>query len=194
MNTLFNLEPIFPEGFHYFPHFISVEEEIDLYNEILKHELNNFNFQGYTANRKVAGFGYDYSFHNHTISKGKAIPAAFNNLIGKVSDKLSVAAHEFVELLITEYPIGSVINWHRDAPPFGIIAGISLMSDCTFRLRPQDKAKQALSSVISFSVKRGSLYTMQGPARNEWQHSISAVKQVRYSITLRTIKSQVRSI
>jgi len=51
--------------------------------------------------------------------------------------------------LVTEYPEGSVINWHRDAPPFDVIAGISLLPDCTFRLRPQEKLKQGRGSVIS---------------------------------------------
>ncbi len=77
-----------------------------------------------------------------------------------------------------------MINWHRDAPPFDIIAGISLMSDCNFRLRPQDKAKQTKAFVISFPVNRRSLYIIQGAARSNWQHSITPVKQTRSSITL----------
>ncbi|MBX9850590.1 MAG: alpha-ketoglutarate-dependent dioxygenase AlkB [Cytophagaceae bacterium] len=91
-------------------------------------------------------------------------------------------------MLVTEYPTGSVINWHRDAPPFDLIAGISLLSDCKFRLRPHDKSKQCRTSIISFPVKRRSLYIMQGPARTDWQHSIAPVKETRYSITLRTLK------
>jgi len=62
------------------------------------------------------------------------------------------------------------------------------MSDCTFRLRPNDKAKQTSASVISFPVRRRSLYVIQGPARSDWQHSITPVKQIRYSITLRTLR------
>jgi len=81
-----------------------------------------------------------------------------------------------------------VINWHRDAPPFDLIAGVSLLTDATFRLRPYDKEKQGRGSVISFTAERRSLYVMQGPSRSEWQHSIAPVKAVRYSITLRTLK------
>ena len=51
-------------------------------------------------------------------------------------------------------------KWHRDAPSFNIIVGISLNEDCVFRLRPHEKM------------------------------SISFVKDVRYSITLRTLKSE----
>jgi len=136
----------------------------------------------------VVSFGYDYNFDKRTISKGKEIPMAFTALIEKVSHKLSINSNDFAELLVTEYPVGSVINWHRDAPPFDIIVGISVLSDCIFRLRPHDKTKQNRKSIISLPVKRRSLYVMKGPSRSEWQHSISPVKEVRYSITLRTLR------
>jgi len=108
-----------------------------------------------------------------------------------VSRQISVAANQFAELLVIEYPPGAVMNWHRDAEPFDLIAGISIMEDCTFRLRPQEKAKQTRTSVISFPVKRRSLYVMKGPARTDWQHSVTPVKQTRYSITLRTLKGKL---
>lgn len=188
MHTLFPLIPDFPPGFSYYPGFITEEEEAQLCMEISKIELHNFNFQGFKANRKVASFGYDYSFENGSLTKGKDIPALFDFLIERVARHLSVTSNEFAELLVTAYPVGSVINWHRDAPPFDLIAGISLMADCTFRLRSYNKAKQNRASVISFPVERRSLYTMQGPARSDWQHSITPVKEMRYSITLRTLR------
>jgi alkylated DNA repair dioxygenase AlkB len=189
MSTLFPIEPAYPPGFQYFPEFISTEEEEQLIAACSNTELKTFLFQGFEAKRKVASFGYDYSFDRRSLSKGKDIPAAFDSLIGKVSHHLSIPPEQFAELLVTEYPVGSVINWHRDAPPFDLIAGISLQSDCTFRLRPHDKAKQGRGSVISFPVKRRSLYVIHGESRTDWQHSIAPVKQVRYSITLRTLLS-----
>jgi alkylated DNA repair dioxygenase AlkB len=109
-------------------------------------------------------------------------------MIEKVAKHLGRNIDEFAELLVIEYPVGSVINWHRDAPPFDIIAGISLNSDCKFKLRPHEKTLQNRSSIVTVDVKRRSLYIMEGAARSEWQHSISPVKEVRYSITLRTLK------
>jgi alkylated DNA repair dioxygenase AlkB len=188
MNTLFELQPDFPEGFTYLPHFITEDEEARLLSGISIIDLHNFSFQGFTANRKVASFGYDYSFDNRGLTKGQEIPRAFDFIIDKVSKQISTTPKQFVELLITQYPAGSVINWHRDAPPFDVIAGISLMSDCTFRLRPQEKTKQTRNNIISFPVKQRSLYVMSGSSRSEWQHSIAPVKQTRYSITLRTLK------
>ena len=192
MNTLFDIPPELPEGFTYIEEFLTKDEEESLYQEILKIDLHNMIFQGIEAKRKTASFGYDYSFDKRQLSKGKEIPGSFSSLIQRVGDKFEVKVEDFAELLVTEYPVGSVINWHRDAPPFDMIAGISLMSDCIFKLRPHDKAKQNRSSIISFPVQRRSLYLMQGPARSEWQHSIAPVKQVRYSITLRTLKTTIQ--
>ena len=187
MTSLFPIQPQFPECFTYQDSFLTKEEETNLLDEVRKLDLHNMIFQGYTANRKVASFGFDYSFDKRQLSKGKDIPEAFHNLIGKVAHHLSMDPSNFQELLVTEYPVGSVINWHRDAPPFQLIAGISLLSDCIFRLRPYDKAKQGRASIISFPVSRRSLYIIDGPARSEWEHSIRPVKEVRYSITLRTL-------
>jgi alkylated DNA repair dioxygenase AlkB len=187
MDTLFPIEPILPAGFSYHENFLTIEEEQRLCKEILKMNLHTFLFQGFEAKRKVASFGYDWSFEKRILSKGKDIPSVFDSLINKVAAYLQIDRNQFAELLVTEYPIGSVINWHRDAPPFDIIAGISLASDCIFKLRPHDKSKQGRGSVISLPVRRRSLYIMQGPARSEWQHSITPVREIRYSITLRTL-------
>jgi alkylated DNA repair dioxygenase AlkB len=189
--TVTELFPIIlklPEGFLYHENFLTVDEETSLLNIIKHFELRPMLFQGFEAKRKVASFGYDYSFDKKQLIKGKAIPSEFGFIVSKVASHLSVPTDVFVELLITEYPIGSVINWHRDAPPFDIIVGISLLSDCTFRLRPHAKERQTRKSTLSFPVKRRSLYRMSGIAREEWQHATSAVSEVRYSLTLRTLR------
>lgn len=189
MNTLFPVEPAFPEGFAYYPDFIDIKEEQEFIQAISKTELHSFNFHGYEAKRKVASYGYDWSFEKRSLSKGKEIPVVFHSIIKKVAGHLSIPETSFAELLVTEYPAGAVINWHRDAPPFDIIAGVSLLSDCIFRLRPYDKTKQKRNAIISFPVKQRSLYIIQGSARSEWEHSIAPVKEIRYSITLRTLKN-----
>jgi alkylated DNA repair dioxygenase AlkB len=190
VDTLFPVEPIFPKGFNYFPNFITVSEESELIKQISGIDLQTFHFQGYEAKRKVASFGFDYNFEKKTLSRGKEIPPSFLWIIEKVAKHLNIAREAIAELLLTEYPTGSVINWHRDAFPFDLVAGISLSDDCMFRLRPHDKTKQGKNSIISFPVHKRSLYVLAGQARTEWQHSIAPVKSVRYSITLRTLKTR----
>jgi alkylated DNA repair dioxygenase AlkB len=43
------------------------------------------------------------------------------------------AASKWAEALVTEYTTGAGIGWHRDAPVFGIVAGISLGGTCRMR-------------------------------------------------------------
>jgi alkylated DNA repair dioxygenase AlkB len=189
MNLLFPVERSLPEGFVYIEDFISKQEENLLLQAASKAELHHLVFQGYEAKRKVASYGYDWSFDKRSLTRGKEIPLEYQFLVQRVADYLSLVPEQIAELLVTEYPVGSVINWHRDAPPFDIIAGISLLSDCTFKLRPHDKNKQNRRATISLTVRRRSLYIMQGESRSEWEHATAPVKEVRYSITLRTLRN-----
>ncbi|HUQ66834.1 MAG TPA: alpha-ketoglutarate-dependent dioxygenase AlkB [Flavitalea sp.] len=187
MLTLFPVEPVLPEGFTYTPDFLSEEEENGLIATISDIELQTFIFQGYEAKRKFASFGMDYSFTHRKLKRGNPIPDRLIHLVEKVSNHLALPPASIGELLILEYPPGAAINWHRDAPPFDIIIGLSLLSNCVFKLRPHDKNKQGRNSIISLPVGRRSLYVMRGPVRSEWQHSTAPVKDTRYSITLRTL-------
>lgn len=188
MGLLFEIPPVFPGGFSYFPDFITVEEEAFLIEKISAIPLKPFVFHGFSALRKTASYGFDYSFSSGKLSESQPIPSAFQPIIARVAAVLQVPSSGIAELLLTEYPPGSVINWHRDAPPFGVIAGISLQSDCTFRLRPNDPKMQGRKAIVSFTAKRRSLYIIAGESRSEWQHSIAPVTHTRYSITLRTLK------
>jgi len=177
-----------PVGFFYYPHLISNDEEKILHDEILKISLLPLLFPGYEAKRKVASFGHDWNFQTGTLSKGREIPHTFQFIIEKIAKKISIPDERLGELLITEYPVGSVINWHRDAPPFDVIAGISLLITYIFRFRPYEKSKQNRKAIISVALQPRSLYIISGKARTDWEHSIPTLKQIRYSITVRTLK------
>ena len=186
MNTLFPEERLLPEGYLYVPDFISETEEAELLALISTLQLQKFVFQGFEAKRNYASFGMDYNFDHNTIRQGQPIPDGFVPLIEKVRQYLHLEK-EIAELLVLEYPVGAVINWHRDAPPFDIIVGISLLSDCLFKLRPQEKSKRTRKAIVTLPIKRRSLYLMQGAARSDWQHSTAPATAHRYSVTLRTL-------
>lgn len=188
MLTLFDQPPSLPEGFHYYPDFITVEQEQQLLAEIQGTALHPMVFQGYTAKRKVASFGYDFNFTTRQLTKGRPIPAQLGWLLDKVAAHLSISPEEIAELLFTEYPPGSLINWHRDAPPFDRIAGISLGAECLFKLRPYEKSLRSKKNSYSLPVAPRSIYIIEGEARSEWEHSTAPVADTRYSITLRTLK------
>jgi alkylated DNA repair dioxygenase AlkB len=162
-------------------------EEGTLIEAIQKIHLSPMVFQGYEALRKTESFGYDYSFEHRSLSSGKPIPPVFQPIIHKATQFARLEPGSIAELLVTEYPPGAVINWHRDAPPFGVIIGLSLLEDCIFKFRPHAETVRSRKSVISFPVARRSIYVISDEARSDWQHSIAPVRKTRYSITLRTL-------
>ncbi len=188
MNTLFDVTPVLPEGFSYHTNFISETEEIQLVKLIQQFDLQPMKFHEYEAKRKIISFGNGWSFTEQKLKEGNPIPAEFDFLIEKIANHRSIGKESIAQFLITQYPVGAIINWHRDAPPFASIAGVSLLSDCIFKLRPQDVSKQTRSATISLPVQRRSLYIMQGISKIEWQHSTAPCDRVRYSLTFRTLK------
>jgi alkylated DNA repair dioxygenase AlkB len=188
MNTLFDITPELPQGFNYYSDFINEVEERDLITYIGSLQLTTMKFHQYEAKRKVISFGKGWSFTEQQLKEGDEIPVQFSFLMERIASRLTISKELIAQLLVTEYPPGSVINWHRDAPPFDIIAGVSLLSDCNLKLRPHEKIKQTRKATKSLQVERRSLYTMQGPAKNEWQHSTAPLNKVRYSLTFRTVK------
>ena len=72
---------------------------------------------------------------------------------------------------------------------FGDVVGISLLSACTFRFRRKKGAGWERSSLV---LAPRSAYLLHGPARTEWEHSIPAVTELRYSITFRNFRDGAR--
>ncbi len=101
----------------------------------------------------------------------------------KNARRISRASHPPV---ITEYSPGSPIGWHRDVPQFEIIIGISLKSSCRFRFKPY----RGEGKIVAMSLEPRSAYILREAARWQYQHSIPAVKALRYSITFRTWRSK----
>jgi len=89
-------------------------------------------------------------------------------------------------VLVTEYRPGTPLGWHRDAPEYERVAGVSLGGWARMRLRryPAGKDKS-----LALELAPRSAYQMQGAARWQWQHSIPATKELRYSITFRTLRA-----
>jgi alkylated DNA repair dioxygenase AlkB len=91
-----------------------------------------------------------------------------------------------MEGMVTEYSPGAPIGWHRDAPQFGTVIGISLGSTSRMRFKPY----KAEGKPVGLTLEPRSIYLMRGPARWKFQHSIPPVKELRYSITFRTLRGR----
>lgn len=119
----------------------------------------------------------------------KTIPEFLTAIRERAAAIAGMRADEIVQAMVTEYSAGTPIGWHRDSPQFETIIGISLASACRLRLKPY----QGEGKIISVMVDPRSIYVMRGAARWEFQHSIPAVKELRYSITFRTLSKKRNS-
>lgn len=141
---------------------------------------------GVTAKRKVVHFGWDYGYDSWTISPTDPIPEWLLPLRTRTAGIMHVPAKAIQEVLVTRYEPGAGIGWHRDAPMFGpIVVGVSLAGTCRMRFQhTADGTRRTAQAVLG----PRSAYMLAGAARFLWQHSIPPTKELRYSITFRTLR------
>lgn len=178
--------PRLPDGFKYHPDFISPADERELVRQIEPLPLKEFEFQGYTGKRRVISFGWRYDFNDRELQRADDIPPFLLPLRARAAAFAGLPPDGFRHVLITEYSPGAAIGWHRDKAVFGEVIGVSLISPCRFRLRRQEPGGKWQR--VTLDAEPRSVYLLAGPARTDWEHSIPAVDQLRYSITFRSFK------
>ncbi len=147
-------------------------------------EFSEIKMHGVAARRRAAHFGYDYAYDSAAIAPGPPFPEFLLALAERLAPLAGVQRGQLVEALVTEYPPGAPIGWHRDAPQFGLVAAVSLVSPCHFRFRHGSSGRAS----ATLTVEPRSAYVLSGDARSKWQHSITPAKELRYSITMRTLR------
>ena len=177
--------PALPEGFVYQPEFLSAEEERALLAAIARLPLEQAKFKEYTARRRIAYFGHDYDFSANRLGDAPPIPEFLEPLRAKLGGWMGLAPADFVTALVAEYRPGTPLGWHRDAPDYERVAGVSLGGWARMRLRRYPPGKD---KPVVLELAPRSAYQMSGAARWQWQHSIPATKELRYSITFRTLR------
>jgi len=176
---------VLPAGFRYQPALIDAVEERRLLKTMQALAFKPFEFHGFTGKRETVSFGWRYDFNGGGLAKTNDMPEFLLPLRAAASAFSGLEPEQFQQVLLTKYPPGSTIGWHKDRSVFGEVIGISLLSPCTFRFRKKTGTKWERASIIA---EPRSAYLLAGPARTEWQHSIPAVAALRYSITFRNLK------
>ncbi len=186
-----------PNGFAYRDDFLAIDEEASLADEITRVAFSAFEMHGVAAKRRVAFFGRSYD----VASKSPPIPEFLMPLRQRLATWAGLEPDAFAMALINEYPPGAPIGWHRDAPQYDMVAGVSLLSSCRMKfrpyVRPQSRAALAASgerrvATHEITLERRSAYLMKREARSAFEHHIPAVEALRYSITFRTLRSSFR--
>lgn len=181
----FTNESALPEGLIYAAEFISRDEERELVSAISELQFGEIKMHGVVAKRRAAHFGRSYEYQSARVGAAPPIPDFLLLLRERIADFTGCRPDDFAEVLVTEYPAGAGIGWHRDAPAFDFIVGISLLSECTMKFRPWPPTQ---AKPLSLLLEARSLYVLRGAVRTRWQHHIPSAKRLRYSITLRTLR------
>jgi alkylated DNA repair dioxygenase AlkB len=183
---LFGAGSSLPAGFRYQPGLVSPGEERSLIEHFAELPFREFEFRGYVGKRRTVSFGWEYDFSTEQVLPTKDMPDFLRPLREKAASFVGLAASELPHALVTEYQAGAAIGWHKDKGVFGDVVGVSLLAPCVFRLR---RRKGDTWERASVTAEPRSAYLLRGSARMEWEHSIPAVRSLRYSVTFRTLRS-----
>src|SRR3954451_18374909 len=177
---------IVPDWLTYRDDVLSADEEERLMRVIAALDFDDVVMRAQAARRTVRSFGWRYRFDERVLLPADPLPQFLAFVRERAARPAAVEPGAFEQALVTRYPPGATIGWHRDAPPFGpTIAGVSLAAPCRMRFqRVIDEVRYAHEQ----ELRPRSAYVLAGAARSAWEHSIAATEHLRYSITFRTIE------
>jgi alkylated DNA repair dioxygenase AlkB len=178
--------PPMPDGFRYASDVIDAAEEARLVRAFADLPFKEFEFHGFLGKRRVVSFGHRYDFNSGALKQAEAMPDFLLPLRDRAAAFAGLAPDQLQHALVTEYQQGVSIGWHRDRPHYDDIIGVSLLAPCTFRLRRKHGASWQRASML---LPPRSIYLMRGPSRDQWEHSIPAVGELRYSVTFRSLRA-----
>lgn len=181
-----------PAGLRYLTDVLTPGEEAELLGWFASLDTEPVVMHGVASRRQVRHFGVGYDFASWGTAPAEPIPDELLELRARAGSIAGVPPSDFVEALVTRYPPGATIGWHRDAAVFGpTVVGVSLGSDSVMRF--QRRAAGGQRRVFEQPLARRSAYALAGAARAAWQHSVPPVKQERWSVTFRQLRSRQQS-
>jgi alkylated DNA repair dioxygenase AlkB len=188
---LFDRPARLPGGFSYQVELIEPQCERALLAQLTRLPFQEFEFHGFQAKRRVVWYGWRYDFNGGGLRRThEPLPPFLIPVRDRAAAYAQIKPTDLQQVLVTEYRPGAAIGWHKDRSDFGLIAGLSLLSACRFRLRRKNKAKWER---VNLTLPPRSIYLLRGASRSEWEHSIPAVSALRYSITFRTVLDAARN-
>ncbi len=186
-----------PDGLVYAPDFLTAADEGALLDAIAPLAFSRVEMRGVVARRRTVHFGWTYGDEARTSVPGTPLPPFLLDVRERAAAWAGLTGEELAEALVTEYAVGAPIGWHRDAPMFGDIIGLSLGASCRMKCRPyvspKDQAgagRPARKTTHELELRPRSAYLMRGVVRRDFEHSIPPVEVLRYSITFRTLRPE----
>jgi alkylated DNA repair dioxygenase AlkB len=189
--SLFEPTQGLPDGLAYEAGFIDAAEERALIDVIAALPLREARYKEYTARRRVHAFGSNFDFDAYRLTPQPigVLPAPLQRLRERLAAWAGVAPQAFVHVMVAEYCAGTPLGWHRDAPDYELIAGVSLGSAARLRFRPYPPREPKKDDILTLELAPRSAYRIARSARWGWQHSVPPVPALRYSVTMRTLRA-----
>ncbi len=175
-----------PTGLEYEPELISEAAERDALQVIEGLEFHEIEMHGQVAKRTVTQFGLRYEFGTWKLEETDPLPTPLEPIRETAARLAGLEPSELAQTLVSRYPVGAGIGWHRDAPAFGKVVGVSLLAPCRMRFQ---RGKGTERETFALELEPRSGYLLSGSVRWAWRHSIPGTKALRYSLTFRTLKS-----
>jgi alkylated DNA repair dioxygenase AlkB len=175
-----------PAGWRYQPDFLGRDDEALLLERIGALPLQAARYKGYTARRRIASFGTEYDFDSNRAVAAAPLPPWLHDLGARCAAWAGLEADALTSALVAEYRPGTPLGWHRDAPGFETVLGVSLAGACRMRLRRYPPLEPKKADVLTVELAPRSIYALRGSARWSWQHSVAPTPALRYSVTFRT--------
>jgi len=175
-----------PQGLVYRPEVLAVDEEAELLTILRELRFDPIVLHGQAARRTARHYGLDYDYEARTPMPGEPVPDWLLPVRARAAELAGHEPEELVEILVQNYPVGSTIGWHRDAPAFGTVIGVSVGGRSRLRFQ---RGKGEARRVWEVLLEPRSGYVLAGESRRSWQHSMPPTKEQRWSITFRTLKS-----
>ena len=179
-----------PEGLTYVPGFLTEAGERDVLAVLATFGLHPYALHGTPSRRLVRSSGLALVTGAYDTGPAAPVPAGLEWLRERCAALTGREPGKLADLLVTRYPPGAGIGWHRDAPRFGEVGGVSLQAGCRMRFR---RGRPRARETAELSLEPRSAYVRSGPARAQWQHHIPPVTQERWSTTFRTLRHAAAS-
>ena len=173
-----------PSGLLFVEDAVTPAEEAALLAELEQLRFDPIVIHGQAARRTARHFGLDYDYESRTPRPGEPVPGWLEPARARAAELAGVSPDELVEILVQRYPAGATVGWHRDAPAFGVVVGLSLAGESRLRFQ---RGKGDARRVWEVRLPPRSGYVLAGAARRSWQHSIPPTNELRYSVTFRTL-------
>ena len=179
-----------PAGLVLVPGFLDEDEERSLLVVLAGLDYSAVVLHGQAARRVVRHYGWGYGYESRVLAPADPLPPALEPVRARAAGLVGRPAEELAEVLVTRYPPGAGIGWHRDAPMFGPeVVGVSLGAACRMRFQRRRGGQRETADVV---LPPRSAYVLAGSARSAWQHSVPPVTAERYSLTFRTVRHPER--